>query len=95
MEAILNLPEPKCTRDVMRLTGRMAALTRFRSKEADKALPFFQLLRGNKTFKWGEEERTAFAASKETSYGHKTERRREVAAIHFSITQNGSSSSVG
>ncbi|NP_063998.1 orf764 (mitochondrion) [Beta vulgaris subsp. vulgaris] len=49
----------------MRLTGRMAALTRFISKSADKALPFFQLLRGNKTFKWGEEERTAFAAIKE------------------------------
>ena len=65
VEAILNLPEPKCTRDVMRLTGRMAALTRFISKSADKALPFFQLLRGNNTFKWGEEERTAFAAIKE------------------------------
>ncbi|XP_056694947.1 uncharacterized protein [Spinacia oleracea] len=38
----------------------MAALTRFISKSADKSLPFFQVLKGNKTFKWGEEQEKAF-----------------------------------
>ncbi|XP_056694872.1 uncharacterized protein [Spinacia oleracea] len=60
VEAILNLPEPKNIRDIQRLTGKMAALTRFISKSADKSLPFFQVLKGNKTFKWGEEQEKAF-----------------------------------
>nr|XP_021860927.1 uncharacterized protein LOC110799950 [Spinacia oleracea] len=60
VEAILNLPEPKSIRDIQRLTGKMAALTRFISKSADKSLPFFQVLKGNKTFKWGEEQEKAF-----------------------------------
>ncbi|XP_056691831.1 uncharacterized protein [Spinacia oleracea] len=60
VEAILNLPEPKNIRDIQRLTGKMAALTRFISKSADKSLPFFQVLKGNKTFKWEEEQEKAF-----------------------------------
>ncbi|XP_048502887.2 uncharacterized protein LOC125498679 [Beta vulgaris subsp. vulgaris] len=43
----------------------MASLTRFISKSADKALPFFALLRGNKKFEWGEDQSKAFAAVKE------------------------------
>ncbi|XP_010668304.3 uncharacterized protein LOC104885308 [Beta vulgaris subsp. vulgaris] len=43
----------------------MAALTRFISKSADKALPFFALLRGNRKFEWGEEQSKAFLAMKE------------------------------
>ncbi|XP_021864370.1 uncharacterized mitochondrial protein AtMg00860-like [Spinacia oleracea] len=64
VEAILNLPEPKNVRDIQRLTGKMAALTRFISKSADKSLPFFQLLKGNKTFQWGPEQEKAFAEVK-------------------------------
>ncbi|XP_048501500.1 uncharacterized protein LOC104893263 [Beta vulgaris subsp. vulgaris] len=65
VQAIMSLPEPKGVKDIQRLTGRMAALTRFISKSADKALPFFVLLRGNKKFEWGEEQSKAFLAVKE------------------------------
>ena len=65
VQALMNLPEPKGVKDIQRLTGRMAALTRFISKLVDKALPFFALLRGNKKFEWGEEESKAFSAVKE------------------------------
>ncbi|XP_056694879.1 uncharacterized protein [Spinacia oleracea] len=64
VEAIMNLPEPGCIKDVQKLTGRMAALTRFISKSADKSLPFFNVLKQNKKFKWGETEKAAFEAVK-------------------------------
>lgn len=44
VKAISELPEPKSIRDIQKLTGRMAALTRFISKFAEKALPFFKVL---------------------------------------------------
>ena len=50
VQAIIDLPEPKSVKDIQQLTGRMVALTRFISKSADKALPFFALLRGNRKF---------------------------------------------
>ena len=46
--AILDLPSPKNTREVQRLTGRIAALNRFISRSTDKCLPFYELLRGIK-----------------------------------------------
>ncbi|XP_057250131.1 uncharacterized protein LOC130591205 [Beta vulgaris subsp. vulgaris] len=65
VKAISDLPEPKSIRDIQKLTGRMAALTRFVSKSAEKALPFFKILRGNKKFEWGEEQKQAFEKVKE------------------------------
>lgn len=59
------MPEPRSVKDIQRLTGRMAALTRFISKSANKALPFFTLLRGNRKFEWREEQSKAFVAVKE------------------------------
>ncbi|XP_048493061.1 uncharacterized protein LOC125493630 [Beta vulgaris subsp. vulgaris] len=60
VKVISDLPEPKSIRDIQRLTGRMAALTRFVSKSAEKALSFFKILRGNKKFEWGDEQKQAF-----------------------------------
>ncbi|XP_010666430.2 uncharacterized protein LOC104883586 [Beta vulgaris subsp. vulgaris] len=65
IKAISDLPEPKSIRNIQKLTGRMAALTRFVSKLAEKALPFFKILRGNKKFEWGEEQKQAFEKVKE------------------------------
>ncbi|WZZ70335.1 hypothetical protein YC2023_081705 [Brassica napus] len=50
--AIAELPSPKNTREVQRLTGRIAALNRFISRSTEKCLPFYQLLRHNKRFEW-------------------------------------------
>ena len=56
----------------------MAALTRFISKSADKALPFFQSLRGNKNFEWGENQKKAFAEVRNHLHGLPTMARPEV-----------------
>ena len=58
--AILDLPSPKSSREVQRLTGRIAALNRFISRSTDKCLPFYDLLRGNKKFIWNERCEEAF-----------------------------------
>ena len=55
VQAIMDPHEPKGVKDIHRLTGRIADFTRFISKSADKALPFFTILRGNKKFEWGAE----------------------------------------
>ncbi|XP_021746678.1 uncharacterized protein LOC110712521 [Chenopodium quinoa] len=59
VNAVLEMKQPKTIRDIQRLNGRMAGLTRFISKSADKALPFFVVLRKNKTFECGKEQRDA------------------------------------
>lgn len=43
----------------------MAALCHFISKSAEKALPFFGVLKGSKSFKWGPECQKAFEKVKE------------------------------
>nr|AAY99339.1 pol-polyprotein [Silene latifolia] len=60
VQAILDLLEPRNRKEVMMLTGRMAALARFISRSTDKSTPFFKVLKGNKDFSWGEEQSTAF-----------------------------------
>ena len=55
VQAILDLPEPRCIKDVQKLAGMMAALSRFISRSADKSLAFFKVLKGIKEFKWESE----------------------------------------
>jgi hypothetical protein len=56
---------PQSTRDVQRLTGRLAALNRFISKSAERSLPFLKTLRGAKDFVWGLEQAAAFVSLKQ------------------------------
>jgi hypothetical protein len=56
---------PQSTRDVQRLTGRLAALNKFISKSAEWSLPFLKTLRGAKDFAWGPEQAAAFASLKQ------------------------------
>ncbi|XP_034208253.1 uncharacterized protein LOC117621817 [Prunus dulcis] len=42
------MEKPKTTKDIQSLTGRVAALTRFISKDTDKCVPFFKALKGGK-----------------------------------------------
>ncbi|XP_013746096.3 uncharacterized protein LOC106448811 [Brassica napus] len=60
ISAILDLPSPKNSREVQRLTGRIAALNRFISRLTDKCLPFYEVLRCNKRFVWDEKCEEAF-----------------------------------
>uniref|UniRef100_A0A2N9HAC0 Uncharacterized protein n=1 Tax=Fagus sylvatica TaxID=28930 RepID=A0A2N9HAC0_FAGSY len=58
IKAILEMQPPKNTKEVQRLTGRIAALNRFMSRSTDKCLPFFKTLK--KAFEWTDECQQAF-----------------------------------
>jgi hypothetical protein len=65
IQAILNMAPPQSTRDVQRLTGRLAALNRFTSKSTERSLPFLKTLHGAKDFSWGPEQAAAFESLKQ------------------------------
>jgi hypothetical protein len=65
IQAIINMTPPQSTRDVQRLTGRLAALNRFISMSAEWSLPFLKTLHGAKDFAWGPEQAAAFASLKQ------------------------------
>ncbi|KAL0453660.1 UNVERIFIED_CONTAM: hypothetical protein Slati_1344100 [Sesamum latifolium] len=52
IKAILDMKAPTCVNGVQRLTGRIAVLSRFISKSAERTFPFFKTLRKTKTFQW-------------------------------------------
>jgi hypothetical protein len=59
---------PQSTKDVQRLTRRLAALKRFISKSVERSLPFLKTLRGAKDFVWGPEQAVAFESLKQHLY---------------------------
>ncbi|KAL0462008.1 UNVERIFIED_CONTAM: hypothetical protein Slati_0088400 [Sesamum latifolium] len=65
IKAILDMKAPACINEVQRLTGRIAALSRFISKSAEKSLPFFKTLRKTKTFEWDASCQRAFEELKD------------------------------
>jgi hypothetical protein len=60
------MAKPSNKKDVMKLTGMMAALGRFISKLGEKDLPFFKLLKKADKFVWDDEAQKAFEALKES-----------------------------
>ena len=60
IRAIQALMPPARIKDVQKLTGSLAALSRFISRLAERALPFFKLLRRSGPFSWTEEAEQAF-----------------------------------
>jgi hypothetical protein len=58
IRAILEMQPLKTTKEMQRLTGRVAALNRFVSRSTDKCLPFFKTLK--KAFTWMDECQQAF-----------------------------------
>nr|KYP43716.1 Retrovirus-related Pol polyprotein from transposon 17.6 [Cajanus cajan] len=63
--AIINMRSPATVKEVQQLAGRMASLSRFLSKVADKSLPLFQCLRKNDRFAWTDECERAFGELKQ------------------------------
>ena len=45
VQAIINMVSPRTVKEVQNLTGRIAALNKFVSRETDKCLPFFKTLK--------------------------------------------------
>ena len=64
IQALMSIEEPASLKDVQKLTGRIALLNRFVPKAAERSLPFFQVLKNNKKFEWGESQSKAFAELK-------------------------------
>nr|XP_027124399.1 uncharacterized protein LOC113741115 [Coffea arabica] len=60
VKAIQYMSPPRNLREVQRLNGRLAALNRFLSQSAEKALPFFKVLKKSDQFAWTEECQSAF-----------------------------------
>ncbi|XP_038688375.1 uncharacterized protein LOC119987518 [Tripterygium wilfordii] len=52
IRAILDLPSPKCVKEVQKLTGRVAALNRFVSRSSEKCHQFFTTLCKTNDFAW-------------------------------------------
>ena len=54
------MEQPASKKQVQQLTGRVAALSRFISRSADRCRPFFKVLRKMNDFPWTEECQEAF-----------------------------------
>jgi hypothetical protein len=66
VDAIRTMAKPSNKKDIMKLTGMMAALGCFISKLGEKGLPFFKLFKKAKKFVWDDEAQKAFKALKES-----------------------------
>ena len=55
IKAILNIARPTCLKDVQRLAGSAAAVSRFISRLGEKAMPLYRLLKKSDNFEWTEE----------------------------------------
>jgi hypothetical protein len=62
---MMKMKPPKCVKDMQKLTGCMAVLSRFISRLGEKGLPFFKLLKAKEKFEWSKEADTAFAELKQ------------------------------
>jgi hypothetical protein len=65
IKAIEAMRPPARIKDVQKLTGSLAALSRFISRLAKRALPFFKLLRKSNPFSWTEEVEQALQELKQ------------------------------
>jgi hypothetical protein len=65
VKAVMKMKLPKCVKDIQKLTGCMAALSRFISRLGEKGLSFFKLLKAKEKFEWSKEANTAFAELKQ------------------------------
>ena len=62
IKVVLDMPPPSSIKEVQRLTGRIAALSRFLSRASNKCQPFFQV--SKKDFQWDTKCEEAFSALK-------------------------------
>ncbi|KAM0860250.1 hypothetical protein ACQ4PT_046658 [Festuca glaucescens] len=63
--AIVNMKPLQSRKQAQRLAGRIAALSRFIAKSAERSLPFFKTLKGTDPFRWNTEQQQAFEELKQ------------------------------
>ncbi|XP_075504607.1 uncharacterized protein LOC142542043 [Primulina tabacum] len=54
VKSVLSMPSPRSVKEVQKITGRIASLSRFISRSAHQSYPFFQVLRKAQQFGWDE-----------------------------------------
>ena len=64
IKAIIDLKSPQNIKDVQRLTGRVAALTRFISRSSEKCKHFYDILKKNQKFEWTAQHEEALGSLK-------------------------------
>ncbi|XP_073017906.1 uncharacterized protein [Primulina eburnea] len=60
VKSVLCMPSPQSVKEVQKLTGRIASLSRFISRSAHRSYPFFQVLRKAQQFGWNDKCEQAF-----------------------------------
>jgi hypothetical protein len=65
VEAIDKLQPPRMRKEIQKLSGMMAALSRFISKLGERGMPFYKLLRKADGFQWDDQAATAFVELKQ------------------------------
>nr|GFB06340.1 reverse transcriptase domain-containing protein [Tanacetum cinerariifolium] len=68
LEVVLDLPSPKCLKDVQKLNEKLASLNRFMYKSAERSLPFFKTLKKytkRSDFQWTAKSKMAFKGMKQ------------------------------
>ncbi|XP_019184170.1 PREDICTED: uncharacterized protein LOC109179056 [Ipomoea nil] len=65
VQAIIDMQPPSTVKDLQRLTGRLAALSRFLSKAADKTIPFYEAMKKKEGFAWTTECQQSFEELKQ------------------------------
>jgi hypothetical protein len=65
VEAIDKLQPPRTRKEIQKLAGMMAALSRFISKLGERGMPFYKLLRKADGFQWDDQAATAFVELKQ------------------------------
>ena len=63
-QAVMDLQHPQTVKEVQRLIGIVAALSRFMFRSTDKCLPFFQALKSKGNINWNGECEEAFQGPK-------------------------------
>nr|GEY13699.1 reverse transcriptase domain-containing protein [Tanacetum cinerariifolium] len=69
VKAVIDLPSPKCLKDVQKLNEKLASLNRFLSKSAEKSLSFFKILKKStkkNDFQWTPEAEEEFKEVKQS-----------------------------
>src|SRR5438128_2155046 len=65
LKDVFRMNSPTKLKDVQRLTGCMAALSRFVSRLGERAMPFYKLMKKQDSFQWTPEAQQAFDKLKE------------------------------
>src|SRR4051812_1326387 len=65
IKAILNINRPTCLKDIQKLTGCVAAVSRFVNRLGEKALPLYKLLKKADKFTWTDEADASLKQLKE------------------------------